>query len=138
MQALVPPSAESAMLSRSPVAATLPCRSLKAALTFYTKKLGLKLASGSVKDGYLELAAGSGTTLLLFESDSKKSEDTAATFEVVDLDKEMKALAKRGVKFVDYDLPGIKTINGVAIMGDHKGAWIKDPGGNILGLHQRA
>jgi catechol 2,3-dioxygenase-like lactoylglutathione lyase family enzyme len=126
------------MLSRAPVSATLPCRGLKAALTFYTKKLGLKLKSGSVKDGYLEFAAGGGTVLSLFESDSTKSKDTAATFEVDDLDREMKALAKRGVKFEDYDVPGIKTINGVATMGDHKGAWIKDPGGNILGLHQEA
>jgi catechol 2,3-dioxygenase-like lactoylglutathione lyase family enzyme len=126
------------MLSRCPVAATLPCRSLKTALTFYTKKLGLKLASGSVQDGYLEFAAGGGTALMLFESRSTKSEDTAATFEVADLDKEMRALAKRGVRFERYDLPGIKTINGVATMGEHKGAWIKDPGGNILGLHQGA
>jgi catechol 2,3-dioxygenase-like lactoylglutathione lyase family enzyme len=126
------------MLSRSPVAATLPCRSLKAALAFYTKKLGLKLACGSVRDGYLEFAAGGGTVLQLFESKSTKSEDTAATFEVDDLDKEMKAIAKRGVKFEDYDLPGIKTVGGVATMGEHKGAWIKDPGGNILALHEGA
>jgi len=125
------------MLSRSPVSATLPCRGLKAALTFYTKRLGLKLTSGSVEDGYLEFAAGGGTVLQLFESDSKKSEDTGATFEVEDLGTEMKALTKRGVRFEDYDLPGIKTVDGVATMGEHEGAWIKDPGGNILGLHQR-
>jgi catechol 2,3-dioxygenase-like lactoylglutathione lyase family enzyme len=129
---------ESAMLSRSPIAATLPCRSLKAALPFYTKKLGLRLASGSVKDGYLEFAGGGGTVLQLFESKSTKSKDTAATFEVADLDKEMKALAKRGVKFEHYNLPGIKTVDGVATMDGHRGAWIRDPGGNILGLHERA
>ncbi len=126
------------MLSKSRVAATLPTRNLKAALDFYTKKLGLKLESGSVKDGYLEFVAGGGTVLQLYESKSTKSKATAATFEVGDLGEEMKALAKRGVKFENYNLPGIKTVNGVATMGDDKGAWIKDPGGNILGLHQRA
>jgi hypothetical protein len=75
---------------------------------------------------------------MVFESDSDKSDDTAATFEVADLAKEMQELRKRGVEFEEYDLPGIKTVDGVATMGKHKGAWIKDPGGNILGLHQSA
>jgi catechol 2,3-dioxygenase-like lactoylglutathione lyase family enzyme len=126
------------MLSRSPVAATLPYEGLKTAKDFYVKKLGLKLRSGSVKDGYFEFAAGKGTVIQVFESDSKKSKDTAATFEVENLAKEMATLRKKGVTFEEYDLPEIKTVNGVAKMGDHLGAWVKDPGGNILGLHQGA
>jgi hypothetical protein len=99
-------------------------------------KLGLELVAGSVADGYLEFAAGKGTLLQVFESDSEKSGDTAATFEVPDLARTMRDVKKKGVKFEDYDLPDIKTKNGVATMGEHKGAWIKDPGGNIIGLHQ--
>ena len=124
------------MLSKSPVAATLPFNGLKAAKDFYSKKLGLRLASGSVKEGHLEFAAGKGTLIELFESDSRKSKDTAATFEVKDLAKEMAALRRKGVVFEEYDLPGLKTVKGVAIMGDSKAAWIKDPGGNILALLQ--
>ena len=126
------------MLSKSPVAATLPCKDLRAARDFYTKKLGLDLTSGSVEDGYLEFSAGDGTLLQLFQSDSEKSDDTAATFEVDDLEKEMAELRKKGVKFEEYDLPDIKTVDGVAEMGEHRGAWIKDPCGNILGLHETA
>lgn len=124
------------MLSKSPVAASLPFDGLKAAKSFYTSKLGLELISGSVKEGYLEFAAGKGTVIQVFESDSRKSGDTAVTFQVSNLANEMKALRKRGVKFEEYDLPGIRTVNGVATMGGHKGAWIKDPGGNVIGLHQ--
>lgn len=124
------------MLSKSRVSATLPFNGLKAAKEFYSKKLGLKLLSGSVKDGYLEFAAGKGSVIQLFESNSRKSDDTAATFEVTDLAREMAALRKRKVRFEEYDLPEIKTVRGVATMGEHKVAWIKDPGGNILGLHQ--
>jgi catechol 2,3-dioxygenase-like lactoylglutathione lyase family enzyme len=124
------------MLSRLPVAATLPFRGLKTAKAFYSKKLGLRLASGSVKHGYLEFKAGGGTVIQVFESKSKKSGDTAATFTVTNLAKEMGALRKKGVVFEDYDLPGIKTVRGVASMGDHRAAWFKDPGGNILCLHQ--
>jgi hypothetical protein len=56
------------MLSHSSVAATLPSFGLKSA-----RRLGLKLTAGSVKDGFLEFEGGDGTTIQLFESDSKKS-----------------------------------------------------------------
>lgn len=124
------------MLTKSPVAASLPYDGLKSAKDFYSKKLGLKLVSGSVKDGYLEYGAGKGSVIQLFESNSEKSDDTAATFQVTDLAKEMAALRKKKVKFEEYNLPGIKTVRGVAKMGPHKAAWLKDPGGNIICLHQ--
>jgi hypothetical protein len=125
------------MLSRTPVFATLPFRGLKAAPAFYAKKLGLKLLSGSVREGYLEYGAGQGTVIQLFESTStKKSDNTAATFMVKDLAREMAALRKKRVVFEDYDLPGIKTVRGVATMGDMRAAWIKDPAGNVLALVQ--
>jgi catechol 2,3-dioxygenase-like lactoylglutathione lyase family enzyme len=123
------------MLSSSPVCPVLPNRNLKAARDFYSKKLGLKLLSGSVKEGYLEYAAGKGTKLTCFESNSTKSKDTAAEFEVKDLDKEMASLRKKGVKFENYDLPNVKTVNGVATYGNFRVAWFKDPGGNVLGMH---
>ena len=126
------------MLSRSPVAATLPFRGLDAAQDFYAQKLRLKLSSGSVKDGYLEFESGDGTVLQVFESDSKKSDDTGATFVVDDLAEEMKALRGQGVRFEDYNLPKVKTVDGVATMGDHKAAWFKDPSGNVICLHQLA
>ena len=63
---------------------------------------------------------------------------TGATFSVKDLAKEMEDLREKGVRFEEYDLPGIKTVDGVATMGEHKGAWFKDPSGNILALHQGA
>lgn len=126
------------MLSRSPLSVTLPFRGLKAAQAFYSKKLGLKRISGSVKDGYLEYQAGEGTRLQLFESNSdKKSDNTCATFEVTNLAREMTTLRKKGVVFEDYDLPGIKTVKGVASgEGMGKIAWFKDPDGNVFALHE--
>lgn len=123
------------MLSKLPVSPVLPCPNLKAALDFYRKKLGLELIEGSVKEGYLEFAAGKGTVLNCFESDSKKSNDTAAGFEVSDLEKEMTAIRKKGVKFESYDLPGLKTVNGIAEQNGHRAAWLKDPAGNVICLH---
>jgi len=126
------------MLSTAPVIATIPFRGLKSAQTFYSKKLGLKRESGSVKEGYLIYKAGKGSSLLLFESTSaKKSDNTAATFEVSNLAREMTTLRKKGLEFEEYDLPevGIKTVDGVA-EGMGRMAWLKDPDGNILALHE--
>jgi hypothetical protein len=34
-----------------------------------------------------------------------------------------------GVAFEEYDLPGLKTENGITTLGDTKAAWFKDPDG---------
>jgi hypothetical protein len=49
----------------------------------------------------------------------------------------MKSLRDNGVTFEEYDFPGLKTVNGVATLGEAKGAWFKDTEGNILALVQR-
>jgi catechol 2,3-dioxygenase-like lactoylglutathione lyase family enzyme len=124
------------MLSRAPVSVTLPFQGLAKAAPFYEGLLGLERIGGSPEEGWLEFEAGDGTTLDVFESDSPKSGDTAATFQVDDLAAEMAELRKKGVRFEDYDLPDVKTVNGVATMDGMKAAWFKDPGGNVLGLAQ--
>lgn len=128
------------MLSTCPVSVTLPYRRLATAPGFYSKKLGLELVEGSVEDGFLHYRAGEDTLIQLFQSDSDlKSENTAATFEVQDLDREMADLRTKAVVFEEYDLPGIKTVNGVAdANGMGRIAWIKDPDGNVIALHERA
>jgi hypothetical protein len=41
-------------------------------------------------------------------------------------------LKTKGVTFEEYDMPGMKTEDGVAAMGETRAAWLKDPDGNIL------
>jgi hypothetical protein len=43
-------------------------------------------------------------------------------------------LKTRGVTFVEYDLPALKTINSVAQLGPNRAAWFMDPEGNTIGL----
>jgi hypothetical protein len=40
------------------------------------------------------------------------------------------------VKFEDYDMPGMKTKDGIFIGGGAKAAWFKDSEGNILAVIQ--
>jgi hypothetical protein len=41
----------------------------------------------------------------------------------------------RGVVFEKYDLPTLRTIDGVAKVGPFHAAWVRDPDGNFLGIH---
>ena len=36
--------------------------------------------------------------------------------------------------FGDYDMPGLRTVDGIADLGGERGAWFKDPEGNILAV----
>jgi len=56
---------------------------------------------------------------------------------VDDVMAEVAVLKSRGVKFEDYDMPGLKTVDGIATGGGAKTAWFKDTEGNILAVSQR-
>jgi len=56
---------------------------------------------------------------------------------VADLAAEMTVLRERGVVFEDYDLPLLKTADGVAQLGPNRVAWFKDPDGNTFALVER-
>jgi predicted enzyme related to lactoylglutathione lyase len=49
---------------------------------------------------------------------------------------DIRELESRGVAFADYDLPGLKTVEHVCVLGSEKAAWFQDPEGNILCLHE--
>jgi hypothetical protein len=40
------------------------------------------------------------------------------------------------VVFEEYDMPGLKTLDGIATAGDSKAAWFKDSEGNIMAIIQ--
>ncbi len=53
-----------------------------------------------------------------------------------DIEADMAELRARGVVFEEYETPEVKTVNGVAAIGQSKGAWFKDSEGNLLALGQ--
>lgn len=60
-----------------------------------------------------------------------------AGWTVNDLEAVVDELAAKGVEFERYDEPPITTDDkGIAVVGEAKGAWFRDPDGNILGLIQ--
>ena len=118
-------------------AAQLPASDSKRAQKFYQEKLGLKLLE-DLGDGGARFDGGGGTTFYVYPSQfAGTNQATALGFEVDDIEKTVEVLSGNGVKFEQYDLPGLKTDSkGIAAIEGWKGAWFKDTEGNILALAQ--
>lgn len=124
------------MLGDAPVTTILPVKNMQRAREFYENRLGL-LPKGMNPDGKFIYVCGSGAIIALFEKEGgTKAEHTAISFEVKDIAAAIRELEARGVIFADYDLPGLKTVNHVCVLGAEKAAWFNDTEGNILCIHE--
>jgi catechol 2,3-dioxygenase-like lactoylglutathione lyase family enzyme len=125
------------MLTGSKATAMLPATDLARARRFYEETLGLPPAR--LRENGEARFEGSGYSFALYQRGAPtRADHTALSFEVSDLAAEMKALQARGVGFEEYDLPGLKTVQGVCVLGGEQAAWFHDTEGNILCLHQDA
>ena len=123
------------MLNKYPVVAVLAVTDVDRARKFYEGVLGLTVQREG-EDG-ISYECGGGTGLLVYPSQfAGTNQATAAGWSVDDLDAVMADLRGRGVTFEEYDLPGLKTENGVASFPGGRGCWFKDPDGNILALDE--
>ncbi len=124
------------MISDRTSMATLPAANMDRAKKFYSEKLGFKPAE-TAPTGEVIYKSG-GSSFLLYESQfAGTAKSTAITFQTDNLESDMRDLRNKGVKFEDYDMGDLKTVNGIATMGDIKGAWFKDTEGNIIALTER-
>ena len=125
------------MLTNRPTMPVLPVVDLERAYHFYRNPLGLRPAAEQVPETVAIFEAG-GTRLELQKRDQpSKAEHTALTFEVEDIEREVQELEQRGVRFADYDLPGLHTDGHIARLEGMACAWFKDADGIILCIHQR-
>lgn len=120
------------MLSDKTVWPVLPVVNMNRAKDFYTSKLGLSV-EWEKESGTL-LSAGQDTYLFMYEHGATRADHTVAAFRVDDLEAEMRELRSRGIKFEEYDLPGLKTKQGIAAMSPDRAAWFKDSEDNIIAL----
>jgi catechol-2,3-dioxygenase len=122
------------MLRNATAMAVIPTGDLGRARVFYEKMLGLQPQEEA--DGEVMYSIGT-STLLLYQTQASRGEATKAVILVNDLAQEMSDLRNHGVVFEDFDLPGLKTVNGVAEREQDRGAWFKDLDGNYIGLVQK-
>ena len=116
--------------------ATIAVTDIDRAKKFYGDVLGLRTKEER-SDGVVYEA--SGTWFLVYPSQfAGTAQSTAMTFEVSDLEPVIDELVGRGITFEQYDFPGLKTDKrGIAEIQGERGAWFKDPDGNILAVGQR-
>jgi catechol 2,3-dioxygenase-like lactoylglutathione lyase family enzyme len=123
------------MLKDHPVVPYLPATDVARARRFYEQKVGLVPREQVAGDVVYE--CGGGSWIFLYQSaGAGSSEASQAFWQVQDVEREVRELESRGVTFIDYDMPGLKTVDGIATMDGAKGAWFKDTEGNILALIQ--
>jgi len=123
------------MLGDHPIHPILLSTDLGQTRAFYQDRLGLEILAES--EAALEFRCGEGTRLVVTRSSTgTKDTQTQVGWDVPDLHAELDELRSRGVTIEEYDLPGLKTIDGIADVGFALYAWIVDPGGNVLGISQ--
>ncbi len=115
--------------------ATIPASNLARARAWYAEKLGLTADQEEAEA--LLYRRGEDRLFLLFSStEAGTARHQLAAWVVEDLEVEVAELRGRGVRFEEYDQPGLRTVNGIAVTPVGKAAWFKDSEGNVLTLTQ--
>ncbi|MCY1165416.1 MAG: VOC family protein [Pseudomonadota bacterium] len=125
------------MLANRNAMATIAVRDMAAAKKFYEEQLGLTpLESGQA--GVLSYQSGTATVVVYVSQFAGSNQATACTWAVgSEFDNILKALKAKGVVFEHYDMPGMTRQGDAHVAGDYRGAWFKDPDGNILHILNR-
>jgi|SRR3954451_19803717 catechol 2,3-dioxygenase-like lactoylglutathione lyase family enzyme len=131
------------MLQDGLVETRLPAQDLERARAFYSEKLGLEPAEE--RPGGLLYRCASGVFGLFQSGGASPGTFTQMGWTVDDVDATVATLKERGVVFEEVDLPGLKTVDGIAdIEGNYaskggkgeRAAWFRDSEGNMLGIGQ--
>ena len=125
------------MVASNRISAVLVSTDLETSQDFYESRIGLKLASDTIKN-HLVFECGDGTTLLIYGRGSgNKADHTQVRFWSSDIAADVAELTGRGVEFDEYDTETFKTVDHVVTSpGIGRSAWFKDPDGNTIALFQ--
>jgi catechol 2,3-dioxygenase-like lactoylglutathione lyase family enzyme len=121
------------MLGKADATPMIAVKDIDRAKQFYSGKLGLKPVQEMGGDFFM-LKSGD-TTLNVYRSEfAGTNKATALTFDVDDIDAEVRELKDKGTTFEHYDVQGLKADGDIYSGEGMKTAWFKDPDGNILSL----
>jgi catechol-2,3-dioxygenase len=123
------------LLGEYPIDVVLLATDLEAVKDFYTNRVGLEILD-ETPNGVI-FKCGGGSRLVLSKSTvGTADEQTQASWRVGDLAAEIAQLRRRGVEIQEYDMPGLKTVDGIADIGFALIGWFIDPAKNCLGIMQ--
>jgi catechol-2,3-dioxygenase len=123
------------MLGEHPIDVVLLATDLELSKEFYAGKLGLEILDEN-EEAITYKCGGESRLVVTKSTTGTADEQTQAGWRVDDLAAELTELRSRGVAIQEYDMPGLKTVDGVADVGFALIAWIVDPHGNALGITQ--
>jgi predicted enzyme related to lactoylglutathione lyase len=123
------------MLRNAPIRAYIPASDITRARKFYEEIIGLQ-PKEEYAGGVIYECGGTGV-FMYPTPNAGTSKASQAFWQVQDVEAEVAELKERGVKFEDYDMPGLTMKNSIATAGGGKTAWFKDTEGNILAISQR-
>jgi catechol 2,3-dioxygenase-like lactoylglutathione lyase family enzyme len=112
---------------------TIPAADLDRARSFYEAVLGFGHLATSEAGVLLQIGSG---RVLLYHSQAPSPSHTVAGFEVDRLEPVIATLQAAGVSLEEYDLPGLRTVDGIAWIGPERAAWFRDSEGNILSISE--
>ena len=120
------------MLGKADATPMVAVKDLDRARKFYEETLGLSEVD-DFGEGFM-LKSGD-TKLSVYRSEfAGTNKATALTFDVADIDSEVRELKEKGVAFEHYDMEGLTRDGDIYAAEGMKTAWFKDPDGNILSL----
>jgi predicted enzyme related to lactoylglutathione lyase len=123
------------MLAKSMAVTTIPVTDIEVTMPFYRDVLGLTVLEETPYA--VRFGAGSGTQVSTYKRSAVERGHTVCHFEVSDIDAAVADIRSRGGVFEEYSGGPLTTVNGIAPMGPvARGAWLKDPDGNVIGLRQ--
>jgi len=118
------------------ISAVLCSTDLAKSQVFYEQTLGLRLSPETIEN-HLVFECGDGSTLLVYgRGNPNQADHTQVRFWTSDVAADVQELKGRGVVFEEYDLPGLKTADGIAELELERSAWFRDSEGNTLALGQ--
>jgi catechol 2,3-dioxygenase-like lactoylglutathione lyase family enzyme len=125
------------------VTTRIPVQDMNRARRFYADKLGL--SPSEERPGGLLYRCASGEFALFGSAGASPGTYTQMAWDVDDLEATVAELKARGVVFEEVDVPGLKTVDGIAeVAGNYpskggkgeRAAWFRDSEGNMLGIGQ--
>ena len=125
------------MLQNSPLYAYIPAKDVARA-RHSTRTSSASSRSEEWRAAWCTSSARAPPCFLYPTPNAGTSRASQAFWQVDDIEREVAELKKRGVKFEDYDMPGMKTEDGIFTGGGAKAAWFKDSEGNILAVIQKS
>ncbi len=122
------------MLKDATIHVYLPASNVARARKFYEEVIGLTPKQEYA--GGVMYECGGAEAFLYPTPNAGTSQASQAYWQVADVEAEVADLKARGVRFEEYDMPGLPMINSIVTGGGAKTAWFKDTEGNILAIIQ--